>query len=202
MGASKCHFVPVHDSRNKHDLGASTSSDSTVGDVQERDVQDRDYGPWLLVSRRRNGHKSPKNQCMRVDKAGPPLPTRTSHATLMDTRPLKDYKRKHTVDPNPFGPNLSKLQANGPMIHMDQTSSNPGIGPAQPSSALGASVKVKKKSSRARASNNSQINLTDKKHPLHLNTTLWKVNGGSSSFNPKFQFTSAVEVGKIAGKSD
>ena len=112
IGAPECHFVPVHDSRNKHDSGASTSLDSTVGDVQERDVQDGDYNLWLVVSRRRNGHKSPKNQSTWVDKARPPLPTRTSHATLMDIGPLKDYKRKHTVDPNPFGPNLSKLQAN------------------------------------------------------------------------------------------
>ena len=85
---------------------------------------------------------------------------------------------------------------------MDQTSSDLGVGPAQPSSALGASVKVKKKSARVRASNSSQINLIDKKQLLHLNTTSWKVNGGSSSFNPKFQFTSAVEVGKIIGRSD
>lgn len=79
--------------------------------------------------------------------------TRMSHATLTDNRPSKDYKRKLIVDPNPFGPNLSKLQASGLMI---QTSSDLGTRSAQPSSVLGASVKAKKKNARARDLNNPQ----------------------------------------------
>ena len=38
-----------------HDPGASASSDGTVEDVQEGN-----YGPWLVVSRRRSGHKKPE----------------------------------------------------------------------------------------------------------------------------------------------
>jgi len=63
-------------------------------------------------------------------------------------------------------------------------------------------VKAKKKNAHARASDSSPINSTDKKQPPHLNITLWKENGGSSPFNPNFQFTSAVEVGKNFGRSD
>ena len=63
-------------------------------------------------------------------------------------------------------------------------------------------MKAKKKNAHARASDSSLITSTDKKQPPHLNITSWKENGGSSSFNPNFQFTSAVEVGKNFGRSD
>ena len=137
MGVPKSHSVPVHDPRSRHDPSTSASSNSTVGDIQERDVQEGDYRPWLVVSRRRSGHKSPKNQSTWVDKAGPPLLARTSHATSMEPGPSKDYKQKLTVDPNHFGPNLSKLQPSGSTIQMDQANNSPRAGSTQPSLALG-----------------------------------------------------------------
>ena len=63
-------------------------------------------------------------------------------------------------------------------------------------------MKAKKKTAHDRASNSSYINTIDKKQPTHLNITSWKANGVSSPFNPKFQFTSAAEVGKNCGKND
>ena len=48
-------FCAVLNLRNKHDPGASASLDSIVGDVQEGN-----YGPWLVVSHRRSGHKKPE----------------------------------------------------------------------------------------------------------------------------------------------
>nr|POE50671.1 hypothetical protein CFP56_00126 [Quercus suber] len=43
---------------------------------------------------------------------------------------------------------------------------------------------------------------TSMNQPLHLNISSWKANGGSSSFNPKFQFISAANVGNTVGRSD
>ena len=136
MGAPKSHSMSVHDPCSKHDPSTSASSNSTIGDVQERDIQEGDYRLWLVVSCRRSGHKVQKTKSTWVDKAGPPLLARTSHATSMEPGPSKDYKQKLTVDPNLFGPNLSKLQASGSTIQMDQASSNPGAGSTQPSLAL------------------------------------------------------------------
>ena len=127
-----------------------------------------------------------KNLSTWVDKAGPSLLTRTSHATSMDPGPSKDYKRKLIVGPNLLRFNLSKLQASGSTIQMDQASSDLGARSAQPSFVLEASVKAKKKNAHDRASNSSHINTTDKKQPTHLNITSWKANGVSFPFNPKF----------------
>ena len=202
MGAPESHTMPVHAPHNRHDLSTFASADCIAGDMQERDVHKGDYGLWLVVTHKRSGHKSSKNQSTWVVKMGPTLLARMSHATSMDTGPLKDYKRKLTVNPNLLGPNASKLQASEFTKQVDQSSSSLGAGLTQPSSVLGASVKAKKKNARAKASDNSPINSTEGKQSPYFNITSWKENGESSFFNPNFQFTSAPKASKKLGRSD
>jgi len=98
----KSQLEPMSIPRDRHDPGPSVSSDSMIGDVQEGD-----YGLWLVVTQKKVDTKVQKAQNVWANEVGPTQANRTSNVTVMDNRPLKDSKRKLTVDLSSIGPNTS-----------------------------------------------------------------------------------------------
>lgn len=124
---------------------------------------------------------------------GPRLLLHMPDATSTDLRPSNEFKQKLSADPNSLGPNVPKLKDSQTLKHMGQSISDLSFESVHPSLGMGTSMKAKKKNAPARALDSSSKNPTGKKQLPLYNTTSRNDNEGSSSFNPKFQFTSAVD---------
>ena len=97
---------PASTAQERHDHSTSASSENTT-----EDVQDRNYEPWLVVSRKKGGRKSPKIQNESLDKMGPLYPNRSRNFAEKGNGPVKESKRKLDLDGNAFGSSGSNQPA-------------------------------------------------------------------------------------------
>nr|POE90730.1 hypothetical protein CFP56_75173 [Quercus suber] len=130
-----------------HDLH---DTDSTVTDKNPTEnVQDSTYGPWLVVTRRKSGHKETKPQQYHSELKGPPLDLHRLGHNRTGSSMAHESKRKLSSDHAPDRPNVTKsleTDSKRPVNSMSPTSSKEAF---RYTSRPDPSPKGKKANSRA-----------------------------------------------------
>lgn len=169
--------------------GGDTVQVGSVGTTDE----DK-YGPWVVVTRRKNGNKSPKNgstsasKAFQQDQIRPSFRANYSPGLNSKTREdglglKRDGKRK-------AGPVVPRKVIHGPES-VGQTEVNASMGATVKTNANG-SVRGKKGIARLRVFSNIEAPSSSNRAPLCPVFSLTKIS--QSNIDPKFHFSASSET--------
>lgn len=130
---------PPSSSQDMHDIdSAGTDKNPT------KNVQDSTYGPWLVVTRGKSGHREPKPQQYHSDLRGPPLEPHMLGRNRVGTSMAHESKRKLTSDHAPDGPGETKSLEADFKRPVNSTSSTPSKEAFHYTSRLDPSLRARK----------------------------------------------------------
>ena len=135
MSGQRDHEVVHHDSGNIPLLN-----------IQE-DIKDGSYGPWMVVTWKRNLQKTPRMQHIQYDVKCPHQAYARHTPPIMGERVAKESKRKFSVDLKTLGPKLSSSLGSIIKRYFDSYSLMIDVGPNTTETSTNNSIKGRKRKS-------------------------------------------------------